>query len=91
MIRSEFKVHRLTESGLRKAGELADVFSDALVKVEGLCGTNGREIAIVRTKLQEANFFAKRALAQLPEYQADGPGENLGSAGLTDAKESAAG
>lgn len=63
VVRDEFKVHRLTEAGLAKAEDLAHAFSGFLDEVEVLCGTEGREMAIVRTKLQEASFFAKRALA----------------------------
>lgn len=72
MPRNEFKVHRLNETGMAKAIHLADGFSDFLSEVEGICGADGREMAIVRTKLQEACFFAKRALAEKPENQDGG-------------------
>lgn len=73
-VRDEFKVHRLDEAGLAKAGELGHAFSDCLDRVEALlktdrplvgpkAGESGRCLALVRTKLQEASFFAKRALA----------------------------
>jgi hypothetical protein len=71
MIHDLFKVHRLNEAGLSAAMQLADDFSQFLLKVEWLCGGQGnqREMAIVRTKLQEACFFAKRALALNPALQ----------------------
>lgn len=38
--------------------------------LEEHCGKDGgREMAVVRTKLQEAAFFAKRAIAMRPENQ----------------------
>ena len=69
MARNEFKVHRLNEDGMTEAQLLAEEFSTFLDGVEKICGAGGREMAIVRTKLQEASFFAKRALAEKPEYQ----------------------
>lgn len=80
-IRKEFQVHRLNERGMDRAHQLASHFSDLLNNIEALIPTeNGphqRELAIVRTKLEEACFFAKRALAmqavnQLPEPREDG-------------------
>lgn len=69
-IRDEFKVHILNDRGIEKATHLAESFSQFLTFMEeNLCGGEGREMAIVRTKLQEASFYAKRALAQRPEYQ----------------------
>lgn len=62
-----FKVHRLSDYGVRQAERLAEEFSDLLDNVEHLCGTDGREMAIVRTKLQEACYHAKRALCSRPE------------------------
>lgn len=67
-VRAEFEVHRLNEVGLLKAGELAAGFSQLLDLVDSLVPA-GRERALVVTKLQEASFFAKRAIALLPENQ----------------------
>jgi hypothetical protein len=65
-MRNEFQVHRLNALGLEKADKLGNLFSTLLDDVEKLAGIeeqNERELAIVRTKLQEANFYAKRAMA----------------------------
>jgi hypothetical protein len=70
-IRHEFTVHRLTGEGMVKAAEIAEEFSKLLDRVEVLvpqAGDNARELALVRTKLQEACFFAKRAMALHPKY-----------------------
>lgn len=69
MVRDEFKVHRLNDEGMKKAEGLAEDFSEFLDRIEQTCGKEGREMAIVRTKLQEASFQAKRAIAQRPENQ----------------------
>jgi hypothetical protein len=69
MPRAEFAVHMLNETGKSRARTLADLFSDLLDNVEFLVGSQGREIAIVRTKLEEASFFAKKAMASRPENQ----------------------
>lgn len=69
MIRDEFKVHMLNEEGKKKAEEIAVSFSNCLREIESMCGKEGREIAIVRTKLEEACFFAKRAMASKKENQ----------------------
>ncbi len=63
-------VHRLNAAGLLVAGRLAEAFSDFLTKLESECGKEGRDMALVRTKLEEASFFAKRAIAVKPEHQA---------------------
>jgi len=60
--RDEFKVHLLNPTGIAKATELSDIFSDALTRIESLVPA-GRERALVVTKLQEACFFAKRGIA----------------------------
>lgn len=68
MIRPEFKVHMLNDNGKIKAGQLAQAFSNLLEDVEKL-GVTGRELAIVKTKLEEASYFAKRGVASLTENQ----------------------
>lgn len=72
-MRKEFEVHILNEVGKNKARLMAQSFSDLLVTLESLCGPGGREMAIVRTKLEEACFFAKRSLACNPENQEPTP------------------
>lgn len=79
-IRPEFAVHRLNALGMAKAEGLAEAFSQLLSSIEAVMGsqnyvadgppTGAREIALVRTKLEEAAFFAKRAIAVRPENQA---------------------
>lgn len=67
-IRPEFKVHMLNESGKRKARQLAEGFSILLDGVEA-AGVTGRDLALVKTKLEEACFAAKRGMASLMENQ----------------------
>lgn len=69
MPRPEFAVHLLNPQGVDKAISLANAFSAFLTRVEELSGTDGREMSIVRTKLEEASFFAKKALAVRPGNQ----------------------
>lgn len=59
----EFQVHMLTEDGKSKAQAIASAFDECLEKLKGLC-PEGRELSIVKTKLEEASFFAKKAMAQ---------------------------
>ena len=56
----EFTVHRLNALGLSVAEEIAKIFQSALDDLD-LLVPQGRERALVVTKLQEACFFAKRA------------------------------
>ena len=68
MIRPEFKVHMLNESGKQKAQQIAADFSSLLNSVEA-AGVTGRDLALVKTKLEEACFAAKRGMDSLPENQ----------------------
>lgn len=68
-IRDEFKTHQLNEAGMAKAEEIGATFTAALDKLEAICGKDGREMALVRTHLQDASFYAKRAVAVRPENQ----------------------
>ncbi len=58
----EFSVHMLNPIGRQKAVEIAVAFDTCLEELEAVC-PEGRELAIVRTKLEEACFFAKKAMA----------------------------
>lgn len=64
----EFAVHMLNEAGKANAHDLRDAFDDLLNRLEQLCNP-GREFSIVKTKLEEACFFAKKSLAVKPENQ----------------------
>jgi hypothetical protein len=68
-IRPEFDVHMLNDVGIRKARDIASCFSILLNDLEEHCGKEGREMSIVRTHLQDAAFYAKRAMAIRPENQ----------------------
>lgn len=63
-----FRVHRLNENGIKKAEELAAAFNDCLFRLRSIC-PEGREFAIVKTKLEEAAFFAKKSMANVTENQ----------------------
>lgn len=65
---ADFAVHRLNEAGMRKAQEIALAFGNLLERLEEFC-PSGREMAITKTKLEEACFFAKKAMASQPENQ----------------------
>lgn len=58
----EFQVHKLNPGGLEKAKQIAVVFDNALEQLLDLVPA-GRNLAIVRTKLEEACFFAKKGMA----------------------------
>lgn len=61
----EFEVHMLNDTGKAKARAIAEALDYCLDKLLDLCPP-GRELAIVRTKLEEACFFAKKAMANGP-------------------------
>lgn len=67
-IRPEFQVHMLSELGKARAKDIACAFSDLLDRLEAQ-GITGRDMALVKTKLEEACFVAKRGMASLPENQ----------------------
>jgi len=66
-----FKVHRLNEGGMKNARLIAEEFNLLLDRLETIIGTGSpnREFAIVKTKLEEACFFAKKAMANDPANQ----------------------
>jgi hypothetical protein len=66
----EFAVHKLNDVGIAKASQIAQEFDKLLGAVEQIC-PEGRELSIVKTKLEEASFFAKKSIALDPAYQED--------------------
>ena len=60
---AQFAVHMLTEEGKEKAQEIAQSFDGLLTKLEALC-PEGRHLALVRTNLETACFYAKKAMAE---------------------------
>lgn len=59
-----FDFHKLNENGQNKAKAIAESFDNLLTEIEPLVSGGGvRELAIVRTKLEEACFYAKKAMA----------------------------
>jgi len=64
-----FERHELNAQGRLRSNQIKHKFTILLEGLEELCGTGGREMAIVRTKLQEASFFATRAMALRQENQ----------------------
>lgn len=75
-----FEVHKLNELGLARAELLRAAFQNLLETIEQSCALgavnpkthqtiNGREVALARTHLETACFFAKRAMAMCPENQ----------------------
>jgi hypothetical protein len=58
-----FRVHMLNDAGKEKAETIARKFSTLLLDLSMLDATVGREGALVKTKLEEACFFAKKSMA----------------------------
>lgn len=64
-----FQFHRLNDDGIKKAEAIAETFTVILADLKRWC-PDGREFSIVKTKLEEASFFAKKSMANAPENQA---------------------
>lgn len=62
-VHEAFQTHKLTRAGFEKAIQIAERFNDLLSDLTALV-PEGRELAIVKTKLEEACFFAKKGMAK---------------------------
>jgi hypothetical protein len=60
----------MSEEGKAKSQYIAEVFSTLLYALEDTLPGNNREFAIAKTKLEEASFFAKKALRNYDQYKA---------------------
>ena len=66
-----FQTHKLNQRGFAAATDIAESFDRLLINLAVFgCDTGTREFAIVRSKLEEACFFAKKAMAQRSDMQA---------------------
>ena len=59
---SEFAVHMLNEQGKTKARQIQGAFDSLLNQLKEICD-DGRNLALTKTKLEEACFFAKKSMA----------------------------
>lgn len=64
----EFKSYKLNDSGVDDCHEVAVLFDQLLNDLVSVCEP-GREFSIVKTKLEEACFFAKKSVALDPANQ----------------------
>jgi hypothetical protein len=60
----------MSEEGRAKSQQIAEAFSKLLYDLEDILPGNSREFAIAKTKLEEASFFAKKALRNYEQYKA---------------------
>jgi hypothetical protein len=71
-----FQFHKLNEEGIAKAVRIAEAFTRLMSELNDIIGVTdgsypvGREFAITKTKLEEASFFAKKAMAIQTRNQA---------------------
>lgn len=63
-----FQVHMLNDLGVKTAEDIAAHFDGLLAHLSTVC-PDGRELALVKTKLEEACFYAKKAMASDPRNQ----------------------
>jgi len=79
MTHSAFDVHLLNDEGKQKAVEIAEAFDGLLTRLKEIIplremANGAREMAVTTTKLEEACFFAKKAMAlQIENQQWDSP------------------
>lgn len=67
-MRPEFEVHMLNESGKEKSRSIAMAFDILLNNLENDM-KEGRYLSIVKSKLEEACFYAKKSMASRKENQ----------------------
>jgi len=58
----EFETYTLSGEGKARADRVAEIFNEALTQLLAIVPP-GRHLAVTKTKLEEACFFAKKAVA----------------------------
>lgn len=64
----DFTYVKLNPEGAKRVAQIELGFTSLMTALTEAC-PKGRELALVRTKLQEATFWAKKAVCELPESQ----------------------
>ena len=62
MSRPEFETHVLNEVGMSRAKIIGNLFTEFLNELESVV-PEGRHLSIVKTKLEDACFHAKKGMA----------------------------
>ena len=62
-----FSSTKLSEEGLTKTARIREAFSSLLYTLEDNCPNANREFSIMRTKLEEASFYAVKSLRNTEE------------------------
>lgn len=65
-----FSFTLMSEEGKDKSQLISELFSTLLYALEDVLPGNSREFSIAKAKLEEASFFAKKALRNYKENQA---------------------
>jgi hypothetical protein len=68
---AEFRVHVLNDQGIAKAKAIAESFDRLLDEILAINTNYGPEMALARTKLEEACFYCKKAMAIDPDHWKD--------------------
>lgn len=77
-INALFETYILNERGIEKAEGISLAYNELLDRVSKII-PEGREFSLVRTKLEESCFWAKRAMATQTQNQAIGKSTSAGS------------
>ena len=64
-----FQTFPLNEQGKERAKKIRDAFNELLARVSIHVGGSGRELALMRTHLEHACFFAVKAMSSRTENQ----------------------
>lgn len=67
-VSQHFRSHLLNDQGIAVCNSVSIKFHELLLFVQAVAGES-REMSIVRTKLEEACFFAKKAVAVRADNQ----------------------